>query len=273
MLPFQDSHTAHDLRLEITRFLNHALPVRYYGCTLMKHCLLRPLFALAFCTQALAQEVPALFKEIFKPNEPTKAELVVVVPPPEIEKYISKVAESTKKDPAWFAEHAKTSKPGVPLPFHEKLGLTQAEYDEYIALWNKREFKVAHEIGMMLRLTSDGRWNLLGAGPASAISSLRFSEKEDNWKSSNGILKRLADIDADPMSILGGWKGKEWKFEEETTLSKLKENVAVGATNDGKYHLIVYRAQENTSAGTRLLDKSLVIRIPKAIAANKAKSK
>ena len=125
----------------------------------------------------------------------------------------------------------------------------------------------------MLRLTSDGRWNLLGAGPAASISSLRFSEKEDNWKSSNGVLKRLPDIDADPMSILGGWKGKEWKFEEESTLSKLKENVAVGSTNDGKYHLIVYRAQENTSAGTRLLDKSLVIRIAKSSAATKAKSK
>ena len=261
-----------DLPLELIPYLAQAPPVRRCGCTPMKHRLLRPLLALALFSQALAQEVPALFKGVMKANEPIKAELVVVVPPPEIEKYISKVEDSTKKDPAWFAEYAKTSKPGVPLPFHEKLGLTKAEYDEYINLWNKREFKVAHEIGMMLRLTSDGRWNLVGAGPAASISSLRFSEKEDNWKSSNGILKRLPDIDADPMSILGGWKGKEWKFEEETSLSKLKENFAIGATNDGKYHLIVYRAQENTTAGTRLLDKSLVIRIPKA-AATKAKSK
>lgn len=268
-----------DLRLEIIPFFAQALPVRRCGCTPMKHRLLRHLFSIALfpltlCTQALAQEVPAIFKGMMKANEPTKAELVVVVPPPEIEKYINKVEDSTKKDPAWFAEYAKTAKPGVPLPFHEKLGLTKAEYDEYIALWNKREFKVAHEIGIMLRVTSDGRWNLIGAGPAAAISSLRFSEKEDNWKSSNGILKRLPDIDADPMSILGGWKGKEWKFEEETSLSKLKENFAIGATNDGKYHLIVYRAQENTSAGTRLLDKSLVIRLPKGAASEtKAKSK
>jgi hypothetical protein len=69
------------------------------------------------------------------------------------------------------------------------------------------------------------------------------------------------------MSILGGWTGKEWKFEEETSLSKLKENFAIGKTSDGKYNLLVYRAQELTSSGKRLLDKSLVVRIPITAAA------
>ena len=86
--------------------------------------------------------------------------------------------------------------------------------------------------------------------------------KEDNWTSPNGTPTRLPDINADPSRILGAWTGKEWRFEEETSLSKLKENVAIGLTADKKYHLIVYRAQELTATGTRLLDKNLVVRVP-----------
>jgi hypothetical protein len=54
----------------------------------------------------------------------------------------------------------------------------------------------------------------------------------------------------------------EWKFEEETGLGKTKENFALGQFADKKYGLIVYRAQELSSEGKRVLDKSMVIRFP-----------
>lgn len=214
-----------------------------------------------FCGHARAQEAPPMFKGILKPNEPTKAEIVIVVPPPDIEKYVSKVEQSASKNSKWFAEFSKSAKPGVPLPFHENLGLTKEEYAAYIELWNKREYKVAQEVELLMRPSSNDRWNIIGTGAAAPLSTLRFSVKEDNWKSSNGILKRLDDIEADPMSILGSWKGQEWRYDEETTLSKVKENFALGKTDDGKYALLVYRAQEITSTGTRLLDKSIVVRV------------
>lgn len=228
----------------------------------MKQLLFRIVPFLTLATSAWGQEVPALFKDILKPEQPVRAEIIVVLPPPEIEKYISKVEQTAQKDPAWFTEYSKNTNPGIPLPYHEKLGLTKQEYDEYIALWAKREFKAAQEVTLLLRKGSEGRWNIIASGAAGAISTLRYAEKEDNWKSPNGILTRLPDINADPSSILGAWTGKEWRFEEETSLSKLKENVAIGLTADKKYHLIVYRAQELTATGTRLLDKNLVVRVP-----------
>lgn len=236
-------------------------PSAVTGVMMMKKTACNFLVTLVLCLTARAQEAPLLFKGILKPNEPTKAEIVIVVPPPDIEKYISKVEQSATKNPKWFAEYSKASKPGVPLPFHENLGLTKEEYAAYIELWNKREYKVAQEVGLLLRPSSNDRWNIIGTGAAAPLSTLRFSAKEDNWKSSNGILKRLDDIEADPMSILGGWKGQEWRYDEETSLSKVKENYALGKTSDGKYALLVYRAQEITSTGTRLLDKSIVVRV------------
>ena len=230
----------------------------------MKHLLTYFAISTLFSSPTWGQEVPAMLKGFLKLDQPVRAELVVVLPPPEIEKYISKVEQAAAKDPTWFQEYSKDTKPGIPLPFHEKIGLTKEEYDQYLVLWGKREFKVAQEVSLLLRKGSEGRWNIIGSGAAAPISSMRYSEKDDTWKSTNGMMTRLADIKAEANSILGAWTGKEWRFEEETSLSKLKENFAVGLTADGKYHLLVYRAQEMTSTGTRLLDKNLVLRIPAA---------
>ena len=214
-----------------------------------------------------ADEAPALFHGIFTPNQTRIAEVVVIVPPAEIEKYVTKVEQNAKSDPKWFAEYVKSAKPSTPLPYHEKLGLTKEEYDAYTQLWNKREFKVVEEVSITLRQGSDKLWYLLGAESAATFTSLRFNAADDTWKSTNGVMKRIEDINADASTILGAWKGKEWKFQEESMFSKIKENFALGETGDGKYNLLVYRAQEITSAGTPTLDKSLVVRIAKIPAA------
>ena len=89
-----------------------------------------------------------------------------------------------------------------------------------------------------------------------------FDPKADVFHSPNGDLKRIEDIKPDANSILGEWSGREWKFEEETSLGKTKENIALGRFAGNKYGIIVYRIQELSSEGTRLLDKSLVLRFP-----------
>ncbi|MFM2221666.1 MAG: hypothetical protein RLZZ553_1414 [Verrucomicrobiota bacterium] len=232
----------------------------------MKYLLSR-IAALAFAgTFACGQDAPELLTAFLKVDQPVRAEIVVVIPPSDIEKYISKVEQAAQKDPKWFAEYSKNTNPGVPLPFHEKLGITKQEYDEYLALWAKRELKPAQEVSLLLRKGSDQRWNIVASDSAAVVSSLRYSSQDDQWKSTNGIMSRLDDIKADANSILGEWSGKEWRFEEETSLSKIKENLAIGQTGDKKYHLIVYRAQELTSTGTRLLDKNIVIRVPAVVA-------
>lgn len=221
-----------------------------------------PLVAVSLVASLSAAEVPKIFAGLFAQDVPVKGQVGVVLPPPEIDKYIAKVEAAAHKDPKWFREYSAGSKPGLPLPYDDRLGLTKTEYDEYLALWDKRAFKPVEEIMLMLRETSENSWSVTATGTASTFTTLRFSPKSGIFNSPNGELKRIDDIDADASSILGAWKGMEWKFEEETSLGKTKENFALGRFADGKFGLIVYRAQELTSAGTPLLDKSLVVRFP-----------
>ena len=208
----------------------------------------------------LQAEVPKIFAGLLEKDVPVKASIGIVVPPPEIEKYIAKVEASARKNKEWFAEYAKASKPGAPLPFHENLGLTKEEYDDYLALWAKRDFKSTEDVVLVLRETFGKTWTLTSTGEAGIISTLRYDPEKDVYRSPNGEMKRLEDIKAEPTSILGAWSGFEWRLEEETGLGKIKENFALGRYEDKEYGLVVYRVQEISSEGSRLLDKSLVVR-------------
>jgi len=216
--------------------------------------------ALCLATPAMSAEVPPIFKGLFEKDIPVRATIGMVVPPAEIDKHVAKVEAAARKDPEWFTEYSTASPPGSPLPFHEKLGLTQAEYDDYLALWRKREFRAVEEVLLLLRESPGGTWTLTATGNASQLSTLRYQPESDTFRSPNGELKRIEDIAAVPDSILGEWTGPEWRFEDESSLGKTKENFALGRFADGKHGLVVYRMQDISSEGTLLMDRSLVIR-------------
>ena len=220
-----------------------------------------PTLVATLCLPLLrAEEVPEIFKGLFEKDIPVRAQIGTVIPPADIDKHIAKVESAAKRDPEWFKTYSTTAAPGTPLPYHEKLGLTRAEYDDYIALWRQREFRALEEVMLLLRKSTGDTWTVTATGEAGAISTLRFNPESGNFRSPNGELVRIEDIKAEADSILGEWSGPEWRFEEETLFGTTKENIAFGRYADGKSGLIVYRIQEVSTEGTRLMDRSLIIR-------------
>ena len=102
--------------------------------------LLALLPAIALTVTASAQ-VPKPFAGLFEKDVPVKGQIGVPMPPPAIEKYIAKVEAAVQQDPKWFKEFSASAKPNEPLPYHENIGLTKEEYDDYLKLWSQREFR------------------------------------------------------------------------------------------------------------------------------------
>ncbi len=222
------------------------------------------LTALTLCLTPLTfsqEKAPAVFDGYLTPDMAVKGEIVAVVPPEEIEKYIKKVDKVRVNDPEWFEEYSKKALPGIPLPYHEKLGLSKTEYEEYLKLWDQREMRVLPQGELVIRLEKKGdKWRIRATGQASELTTMFYDPKADTFTTTSGVLKRIDDIDADKRSILGAWTGKEWKMEVDDGFGITKENLAVGKLADGSYGLIVYRIQEVSDTGRKLFDKSMVIR-------------
>jgi len=210
-----------------------------------------------------AEDPPKVLGDYLRAGVETRGEMVAVIPPEEIKKYLDLIKAAGQANPEWFKEYEKTTKPGIPLPYHENLGLTKEQYAEYLVLWGKREMKPVPNGAITLRLESPkkGEWVIRASGTGSHLSLLRYVVKEDVVNSPNGALARLKDVDAKKESVLGAWTGHEWKFEEEDFL-RTKENFAIGKVASGKFGLIVYRLQEISGEGVLLYDRRMLIRFP-----------
>ena len=209
---------------------------------------------------ASAAEVPEALAACFDKDKPVRAQIIAIVPPKEFEGFVQKLSEAAQKDPEWFAEHSQKS-PGSPLPLYdEKLGVTQEEYDNYAKLWASRAAKKLADTTLMLTEVSDGQWKINASGPAAMLTLLSYDAKKNAFTSPNGELEPIADIAAPKLSLLGAWTGKEWRYEANNSLTKSKENVALGTSADGNYSFLIYRLQEVTSRGKPLFDNSVVIR-------------
>jgi len=119
-----------------------------------------PLIATALVTYSARAETPKIFAGLLEEGATMRGEVGIVLPPREIDRYVAKVEKSAKADPAWFKEFSSKAKPGVPLPFDPKLGLTKEEYDDYLKLWGKREFKPMEEVLLRLRKSAGGTWSI-----------------------------------------------------------------------------------------------------------------
>ena len=218
---------------------------------------------------AASGKTAKVFEPYLTKGKPVMGEVGAIVPPKEINKYIAIVRESARKDPVWHKAFAIKAKPGLPLPWHEKLGLTKGDYEEYLKLWDQRQFKPTQKVVIRLEEAKPGEWMIRVSGVGMPISLLRYYPETDLIKSTNGELKRSEDINASARSILGAWQGKEWRFEEKTEYVWTKENLAIGKYKDGQYCLLIYRIAESITG----YDKSLVIRFAAPIPTKTSKPK
>ena len=98
------------------------------------------LMTLSLSAATSSAEIPEVLAAHFAKDKTVSGEVGAIMPPEEINKYIAKVQAASKANPEWYSEYAKEAKPGIPLPWHENLGLSKEDYEDYIKLWDQRQF-------------------------------------------------------------------------------------------------------------------------------------
>lgn len=216
---------------------------------------------LASSLSGLAADVaPEALSGVLAKDKAVKVQAVTVVHDKGLAEAMAVFDQAAQKNPEVAKEVSAKLRDGYPLPYEPKLGVSKQDYDKYMALWEKRRVEPVAEGLLRLEQNKNGSWRFRGAGVAEALSLLEYDAAKDEWTTSNGVLKRIKDIDQGKEAILGEWKGREWSFEDKGSLGTTKENVAIGKTSNGKHAYVIWRLIDISPEGRLVADNGVILR-------------
>jgi hypothetical protein len=183
----------------------------------------------------------------FPPAGQHKADLLTVGMTAEAEGIGRKLQQSLAADPAWLESYLKESspKPGEPLPYHQKMGITKDEYAAFLGAAK----------GMGLRKLSDaivkieqaqGKVTIHIEGVALPSDTFEFSSDGETMKCSLGTSGGPEVIDQKNESgPTGAWTGSQWIVAQGSSTPSLtgtddayQVKVAIG--KDSKKRNLIY---------------------------------
>ncbi len=210
------------------------------------------------------QAAPQFLSKYFpKEEQLIPGQIGVVLPPDEIQPYIQVIRSAAAKNLTWFTEYSKNNPADLPLPYHEKLGLSEEDYQKYLKLWDQRSFTTHEQIALKLTENEDSTWSIVATGPGFSIQALRFTDEAANVKSPNGTLVQTEQgLQSTANDLLGELSGLEWALKTESAIAITAENFALGKLQEKDQGYLIYTLQEATPSGKILHNKQILIRFP-----------
>jgi hypothetical protein len=185
--------------------------------------------------------------------------------PERLEELARKLQQAVAKDPAWLQSHLATVKPGEPLPYHEKLGLTKAEYEEFQALSKKGGMRKVKSVKVKVEGTDD-RVVLLFGESLPGLEKVEIDLKKDSASTPAGLApERKAITASQDQSATGPWDGIQWRskdFEQDT--SRPSVSLAVGRLRDSQRGILYYRVKPFSANQGSAVQYVLFYDLPKA---------
>jgi hypothetical protein len=162
-----------------------------------------------------------------------------------------KMQRAIQRDTAWFKSYVIRAKPGEPLAYHAKLGITEAEYD--LLLHAKMSLIDKGPVSIKLATDTQGNLEFSTDGLAAALNGVKLPQEQKSAETPYGHLAVFSEVSQDDArSATGRWKGVQWKKEgvPEVTLAIgrrqsgdgiLYYNVTPAAKNPGQTLIVIYR--------------------------------
>lgn len=138
-----------------------------------------------------------------------------VAPSPRMVELSDKLTRAMREDLAWFSDYVQKAEPGEPLAYHPKLGLSEAEYQEYLQFVNAMTLQ---EIGTAVMHVSEVKH-----GVQVRIDSAQESPLELTLEFATGQLHTPVGTVGSPIALgpdaevrgLGSVTGFKWHEEKD----------------------------------------------------------
>jgi hypothetical protein len=213
---------------------------------------------------AIAAEPPPVDVSRLLPGDGVTVDVMQPTFPKRLQELAVKLQAALAKDPAWTKSHVSQAKPGEPLPYDEKLGLTKAEYEEFLELTKKGG--MAKVADAKVRVQRDGDRVVLHFGKRfQGMEKIEVDLKNDSASTPAGMVATRQAIKASSeQAATGPWDGVQWKskgFEED--ISRPSVSLAVGKLEATGRGILYYRVRPGNSNSAAAVQYVLFYDLPK----------
>ncbi len=153
----------------------------------------------------------------------------------------------------WFKRAVTSNKPGAPLPYDKKMGITPAEYDRLQHLTPAT--REGEAVSVALSKDADGTLRLKPDGAAvAALAGVTFPPGEAMAVTPVGTLSIFNEIhQKDAAGPLGAWNGAEWAQVEPADSDKPAAKLAFGKRDVDGQGLLYYQVAPTQGQAERSL--------------------
>ncbi|KZN53214.1 hypothetical protein N474_21125 [Pseudoalteromonas luteoviolacea CPMOR-2] len=168
------------------------------------------------------------------------ADVMAIGASPELQKIGVRIQKSLKENSEWAAEYMSKLKPGVPMPYHPNLGVSESEYSSFVAGIKNVQLVKVGDAELKFSIGGD-IIKVSGLSGPSSNDLVIYDAKSDIVEIRGLKLSGHSNINQmDENSATGRWKGKQWKIQEFEDNSNFKSiKFAIGKMVDGG-NIVIY---------------------------------
>jgi hypothetical protein len=162
-----------------------------------------------------------------------------------------RLQKAATADPKWWMEKIKNAKPGEPLAYEPRFGLSPEEYNEFLALGKKKAMRKKSEATIELSENGNDVFVFSGGESLPNLTRIEVDLKGDLVRTPFGVAKNRVEIHANEASALGPWNGVQWESDTDaaTVFSQGTVKLAIGTLESSGRAVLYYTVKKLGASG------------------------
>jgi hypothetical protein len=185
------------------------------------------------------------------PTGTVRVMVMDLVAPPRLEQLTARLQAAVQQEGDWWLKYvADNAQPGEPLPYHARMGISAAEYDEMLSLFDQMRLAPVSEAELKVQTAGDRRFRLDGGKHLPELTGIVIDLGRNLVETPFGTTTTSNRIVAsERQQATGPWNGVSWKHDgvDPTALSGVNISFNLGRLEESGRVILSYDA-------SRLLD-------------------
>jgi hypothetical protein len=172
----------------------------------------------------------------------------------------ARFAEAVRRDNQWFMAYVRAAPEGTPLPYHPRLGLSEAEYREMLALTDSMRLRSVGSAPLVVQATASG-WRLDGDSTLADLTGIEIDTATGVVRTPFGEAPGPAMQPANPkQKVTGPVDRLAWKHEafSDDMRNGVSIEFSLGRLRESGRTLLYYSARR-VAGGARTARVSLML--------------